>query len=53
MAFARIFELLVSTHSRPKAAAIAFRSLYDRDGVSTHSRPKAAANQILTKKYKV
>ena len=36
-------KLLVSTHSRPKAAAgDIYRSMKAKD-VSTHSRPKAAA----------
>ena len=36
-------ESLVSTHSRPKAAAILFSYTLTGQGVSTHSRPKAAA----------
>ena len=36
-------EAGVSTHSRPKAAALIERAEYQRFGVSTHSRPKAAA----------
>ena len=35
---------IVSTHSRPKAAAGVIRSSYWLYYVSTHSRPKAAAN---------
>ena len=34
---------MVSTHSRPKAAANSDIKLPKIDGVSTHSRPKAAA----------
>ena len=34
---------IVSTHSRPKAAAIYFPFLLSFSNVSTHSRPKAAA----------
>ena len=34
---------VVSTHSRPKAAAITLCNLYQSQIVSTHSRPKAAA----------
>ena len=34
----------VSTHSRPKAAALPVRAVVQGElGVSTHSRPKAAA----------
>ena len=33
----------VSTHSRPKAAALVKDALQDSFDVSTHSRPKAAA----------
>ena len=33
----------VSTHSRPKAAAINTVAIVGTDRVSTHSRPKAAA----------
>ena len=36
---------IVSTHSRPKAAAQPPLHIYDRPTVSTHSRPKAAANR--------
>ena len=38
-----VVRSIVSTHSRPKAAAL--RNMADRlkNGVSTHSRPKAAA----------
>ena len=35
-------DLLVSTHSRPKAAGNARPEVYKFDKVSTHSRPKAA-----------
>ena len=34
----------VSTHSRPKAAALAVNRINRKLSVSTHSRPKAAAN---------
>ena len=34
---------IVSTHSRPKAAALVSRRITVASGVSTHSRPKAAA----------
>ena len=36
------YVLLVSTHSRPKAAGVRGVLLRDFDLVSTHSRPKAA-----------
>ena len=35
--------VIVSTHSRPKAAATQFVHGFDTFNVSTHSRPKAAA----------
>ena len=37
-----VFKTGVSTHSRPKAAGLAFMLYPDPSGVSTHSRPKAA-----------
>ena len=37
---------LVSTHSRPKAAAAHRPPTYHQTSVSTHSRPKAAAKQL-------
>ena len=37
---------LVSTHSRPKAAASLVEQRGPQSGVSTHSRPKAAAHGI-------
>ena len=37
---------LVSTHSRPKAAGIAYLFLCLSDSVSTHSRPKAAGADV-------
>ena len=37
----------VSTHSRPKAAAMAMPSKTSPPGVSTHSRPKAAAGNYF------
>ena len=39
----RVSSLMVSTHSRPKAAALALDGLGCPREVSTHSRPKAAA----------
>ena len=36
----------VSTHSRPKAAALVFGNAYLEKVVSTHSRPKAAADMM-------
>ncbi len=36
------FNDIVSTHSRPKAAASAMEYTTSFDAVSTHSRPKAA-----------
>ena len=38
---------MVSTHSRPKAAAKDFENARTDAQVSTHSRPKAAASQAL------
>ena len=43
-------QRMVSTHSRPKAAAGYLPSCVKRDGVSTHSRPKAAASSIINPK---
>ena len=44
MAFAlTILGFLVSTHSRPKAAASGKSGKENKSNVSTHSRPKAAA----------
>ena len=40
---------MVSTHSRPKAAASLDSILLTNDNVSTHSRPKAAANYANNK----
>ena len=37
---------LVSTHSRPKAAALNRECFMRINDVSTHSRPKAAANLL-------
>ena len=42
---------LVSTHSRPKAAASPFTGFHPYMVVSTHSRPKAAAITNASKKY--
>ena len=39
---------VVSTHSRPKAAAAHLRRFVVRSLVSTHSRPKAAASGMVT-----
>ncbi len=39
---------VVSTHSRPKAAAFGGNKTYRYTNVSTHSRPKAAAPPTLT-----
>ena len=36
-------QVIVSTHSRPKAAAAASAKVSAKSRVSTHSRPKAAA----------
>ena len=36
----------VSTHSRPKAAALIMKNIIEQRLVSTHSRPKAAAYGI-------
>ena len=36
--------LIVSTHSRPKAAGCGYNSSYTYNKVSTHSRPKAAGS---------
>ena len=41
-----VFEALVSTHSRPKAAADLSEDEVDYLRVSTHSRPKAAGDLI-------
>ena len=38
--------MVVSTHSRPKAAAMTSRHCGQAGSVSTHSRPKAAANAV-------
>ena len=38
---------VVSTHSRPKAAAIYFDFHFVSSGVSTHSRPKAAEKHLI------
>ena len=38
--------LVVSTHSRPKAAGYICRVFMDKNDVSTHSRPKAAGPRI-------
>ena len=43
MNFKVLTIFLVSTHSRPKAAAAFGNSLSNTSVVSTHSRPKAAA----------
>ena len=37
-------ERYVSTHSRPKAAAVIMQNIRQKSEVSTHSRPKAAAS---------
>ena len=37
------YDIGVSTHSRPKAAAINEDDIQQLEAVSTHSRPKAAA----------
>ena len=39
-----VFKRTVSTHSRPKAAALVFDGACGAVPVSTHSRPKAAAS---------
>ena len=38
----------VSTHSRPKAAAVFIGCFVFSCNVSTHSRPKAAANPVYS-----
>ena len=43
LVWGNITSSIVSTHSRPKAAAIRERTMEGRLAVSTHSRPKAAA----------
>ena len=48
--YAIIMTIIVSTHSRPKAAAEHARDVQPRHLVSTHSRPKAAALAIKQSK---
>ena len=43
----RISETSVSTHNRPKAAAVTEQRLQDALIVSTHNRPKAAAPIVV------
>ena len=38
--------IVVSTHSRPKAAGWAASHIGDHENVSTHSRPKAAGQKL-------
>ena len=39
--------MVVSTHSRPKAAGTELQALKDKGLVSTHSRPKAAGLSLV------
>ena len=43
-------DYIVSTHSRPKAAAMEIPLTARVDDVSTHSRPKAAAKEQIKQK---
>ena len=43
-----VAALLVSTHSRPKAAGSNLPIFCPLDDVSTHSRPKAAGRKIIS-----
>ena len=49
----RVLDMLVSTHSRPKAAGIQIVEFEAKFAVSTHSRPKAAGYFVQFDKFDV